>query len=614
MRPRKDKLHHVLGKHSAKPLPLALAGALGGLVILSLGAPMAMAQTADSGASLQRVEITGSNIRRADKETPSPVQVITAEDLAKSGFTSVSDVLRNITANGQGTLSQSFSQGFAGGASGIALRGLTVGATLVLIDGHRMAPYPLSDDGQRAFVDISNIPFDAVERIEILKDGASATYGSDAIAGVVNVILKKNYVGTKVSAEIGKATEGGGRTTHASVTHGFGDLERDGYNAFGTIEVRQQDRITTSQRTGRGLWQNLDWTSFGGINKTNGIVTPSNPTPITLTPFLTNPNVASSESATSFYPGSCTYALQQAGRCAWQSPVEQIQPRSQNVNILAGFSKALAGDWKLNVKGSYFESKSEQYPAGAVQTFPSSFSPLVAVSAGNLPRIVGSTIDQITVPAGYPGNPFGVPAVVNGLIPGIGPINTQFDSGAVRLVANLAGSYAGWDIDSSVGYTKITTKQTTTGLINIPALNTALNRSSQPFLVTGNNTAADLATIFPTGRAKDTSELDFLELRGTRTIAQLPGGDMGVSVGGTFTHRVLSAPAPDLIARGIVPGNNAFVLGSQNDTAVCACCTFSALRLLAATQAMGAAGVAALAKAGNRAALMPANTMILSTI
>lgn len=121
-----------------------------------------MAQQTENADKVQRVEITGSNIRRTEKETPSPVQVLTLQDMKASGYTDVSSVLRNITANGQGTLSQANPGSFAGGASGIALRGLTVGATLVLIDGHRMAPYALSDDGQRSFVDISQIPFDAI--------------------------------------------------------------------------------------------------------------------------------------------------------------------------------------------------------------------------------------------------------------------------------------------------------------------------------------------------------------------------------------------------------------------------------------------------------------------
>jgi iron complex outermembrane receptor protein len=116
--------------------------------------------------------VTGSFLKRTDTETPSPVQVITAEDLRNSGYTNVSDVLRNLSANGSGTLNQGFGQAFAAGATGIALRGLSVGDTLTLIDGERMVAYPLSDDGERSFVDVSAIPINAVESIEVLKDGS----------------------------------------------------------------------------------------------------------------------------------------------------------------------------------------------------------------------------------------------------------------------------------------------------------------------------------------------------------------------------------------------------------------------------------------------------------
>jgi iron complex outermembrane receptor protein len=133
----------------------------------------ATAQTAQPSSELQEIVVTGSLIKRTDTETPSPVQVITAQDLKDSGYTNVSDVLRNLSANGSGTLNQGFGQAFAAGATGIALRGLSVGNTLTLIDGERMVNYPLSDDGERSFVDVSAIPFNAVDTIEVLKDGAS---------------------------------------------------------------------------------------------------------------------------------------------------------------------------------------------------------------------------------------------------------------------------------------------------------------------------------------------------------------------------------------------------------------------------------------------------------
>jgi hypothetical protein len=123
---------------------------------------------------LAQVVVTGSLIKRTDTETPSPVQVISEKELLDSGYRNVSDVLRTLSANGQGTLNQGFGQAFASGGSGIALRGLTVGDTLTLIDSERMVAYPLSDDGERSFVDVSAIPFNAIESVEVLKDGASA--------------------------------------------------------------------------------------------------------------------------------------------------------------------------------------------------------------------------------------------------------------------------------------------------------------------------------------------------------------------------------------------------------------------------------------------------------
>ena len=244
-----------------KSLPLAVAAvvASGALV-----AP-AFAQTTDTAAPAQRVVVTGSLISRANTETPTPVQVLTAQDIQRSGKTSVAELLTDLAANGAGTLGTGFAGAFANGASGISLRGLTVGATLVLIDGHRMAPYPLSDDAQRSFVDVSSIPFDAIESIEVQKSGASALYGSDAIAGVINIKLKKNLNGTRLAAEIGDTQHGGGKTKRMSISTGIGNLDEDGYNAFVTLEARKQGSIKVAQREQFG-YANRDWRSRGGNN------------------------------------------------------------------------------------------------------------------------------------------------------------------------------------------------------------------------------------------------------------------------------------------------------------------------------------------------------------
>src|ERR1700728_361013 len=196
--PERRNSHSIVSQalFSAAAVAALLASAL-------LGAPARAQQAPSSSGSssgeLTEIVVTGSLIKRTDTETPSPIQIISADDIKESGYTNVSDVLRNLSANGSGTLSQGFGQAFAAGASGIALRGLSVGATLTLIDRERMAPYPLSDDGERSFVDVSAIPFNAVDTVEVLKDGGSALYGADAIAGVVNIKLKKTYVGSELT-------------------------------------------------------------------------------------------------------------------------------------------------------------------------------------------------------------------------------------------------------------------------------------------------------------------------------------------------------------------------------------------------------------------------------
>src|ERR1700693_1899430 len=148
--------HFSSEKSSRLRWGIAAAGLSASLIsMVAMGQPAATAPAPE----LQEIIVTGSLIKRTDIETPSPVQVLSSVEIQQMGYTNISQVLSNLSANGQGTLSQSFGQAFASGASGVALRGLTVGGTLVLVDGKRMVDYPISDDNQRSFVDVSAIPF-----------------------------------------------------------------------------------------------------------------------------------------------------------------------------------------------------------------------------------------------------------------------------------------------------------------------------------------------------------------------------------------------------------------------------------------------------------------------
>jgi iron complex outermembrane receptor protein len=541
------------------------------LMLLVAGAVDAQTPPPTSGtATVGEIVVTGSLIRRTDTETPSPVQVVTAADLQESGYTTVSEVLRNLSANGAGTLSQSFNQAFAGGGSGVALRGLTVGGTLTLIDGHRMVGYPLTDDGERNFVDVTAIPFNAVERIEVLKDGASSEYGSDAIAGVVNIILKKNYSGAEVTVEGGTSSHSDAKMAHVTGIWGAGDLNSDGYNVYVSAEYRHQGEVLLSSRSGN--LSKLDFRDVGGVNTRPGAGSnPFVPFPASLTGYLINPATNALDNTTIFLGGKCSLAQLQADQCTYTNPGLQLAPPTSSANVLAKFTKNLSGDWQLNVSASLFHTTAQQastsYPGGGGYNFaPAGFYPggffTISLPPGGAPVVHPNPPLVVTVPANYPGNTFGAPAPLVYNFPELGFPYETFSTNTYRLVAELNGTAAGWNIGASAGmmYAKLT--QDAYGAIEPVALQNALNNGYALGSASGTSTFA------PKAEATDSSNLNFISVHGTRGLAQLPGGNLSVAIGAELNQKLLDATAYPTQVAGTMEGtNNAYAIGSQMNTA-----------------------------------------------
>lgn len=198
----------------------------------------------EKAEKLIRVEVTGSSLKRINAETASPVQVIDAKQIENMGARTLLQVLDNLPA--ARPAQQDFRSMFTGsdGASQANLRGLGAQGTLVLLNGRRLSFYGAPAGFQTMFVNIDSIPAAAIERMEILTDGASAVYGSDAVAGVINVITKKNYQGLEVRAnnDFSPSVKSYGER-QASLLYGQGDLGGDGYNVNGSLNVYQRDRI-----------------------------------------------------------------------------------------------------------------------------------------------------------------------------------------------------------------------------------------------------------------------------------------------------------------------------------------------------------------------------------
>ena len=538
------------------------------------------AAASTSAGPIQEVVVTGSLIKRTDTETPSPVQVISDQDLKNSGYTQVSDVLRNLAANGQGTLNQGFTEAFAAGASGIALRGLTVGATLTLIDSERMVAYPLSDDGERSFVDVTAIPFNVIDSIEVLKDGASALYGADAIAGVVNVKLKPSYVGAEFSADGGATQHNDGWTWHAAGILGWGDLPTDGYNMYVALDWHRQEQILGSNRN--GPWTNLNYSSYpNGINETPGSPTQGLFTyPDSIQGYLLNPTTPNSAGVypnglpgrvyltPGPQPGCNSTAAQNAGACEFPFP-GQIQPPTEQTNFLAKFTKALAGDWKMTWTGSIFDSTAEQVapetpPFGHAlnQTGAETGSiQLTPIGPGVQPHLVAFPV--FTLPGNSPQNPFGTPAQLVYSFPDLGPEITDVETTTYRLFVDVRGTAAGWDLDAAVGamYAKMTDR--INGFIQPGPAQADLNSLTYVPGVTTNG-----AQLFaPTEETDPSSTLGVIDLHGSRALFQMPGGPLSIGVGAQYFHKAQNYVDPPTVVAGTQEGASAFAVGSQDDTA-----------------------------------------------
>ena len=561
--------------------------AIGAIAVLGAGALAANAQQATTSPppaagtrtkakppqTLQTIVVTGSLISQASIVTPSPVLIMSKKAIIESGYTSISDVLRHISANGASTLAQSFSFAFASGGAGISLRGLSVGDTLVLIDGERTVPYPLFDDNERNFVDLSAIPFTAVQQVQVLKDGGSALYGSDAIAGVVNVILRKQYQGFQVTGETGTSSHWDGTTEHIGFIGGEGDLATDGYNWYISGDFRHQDQILAKNRS--GLWDNLNFYPWGGFNRipganpnqTNGVVYPN-----TLTGYLINPSNPSL-SAAIFLPG-CNYAALQLNRCTYMPPGAQLRPSGTSIDLLGKFTKELADGWEFGLQASWFNSRSEQvenynggtaYDAGGISNFQ--FGP------GVNPSII--TYPIITVPSTSPMYPSAMcsgsgaptwcgeplPLIYN--FPELGQVSTVVDTNTYRLLATLTGTALGWHIKGTIGAMYAKMADTGYAAIEPAALQTALNNG----YILG-STPGGTMQFAPPAESTPTSNMDLVDIHGTHKLFEMPGGPLSLALGVQWVKEGHNVTAPSTVAAGIQEGDPTYAIGNEYDRAV----------------------------------------------
>ncbi|WP_266168735.1 TonB-dependent receptor [Dyella subtropica] len=495
--------------------------------------------------TLERIVVTGSNIPRIDTETASPVQVISRQEIERTGKATIAEYLQTLTSDGAGSVPKTFGNGFAGGGAGISLRGLGAGSTLVLLNGRRMAPFGLADDGQKVFTDLSTIPMEAVDRVEVLKDGASAIYGSDAIAGVVNIILRKDFTGAVAKASYGVSNNGDGNQWKGSLTAGMGSMAKDRYNVFFNLEATKTEEIFVHDRHDRewiGTGDIRPWgysiagsSNLAGAITGGGAVASSSPTG-----SVRNP-------ATGLYqslPGCSQFTpvltpADPGGGCLWEAGrFRTLTPNDRTINFFTRGTYALSDHAELYGEFGYSNKQTKFH------TTPSGVSGAWGYPGG--PVNASSGPGAVVLGAGHPDNPFGAPARLRYSAWDVGPRTILTDNDFYRFLVGAKGTFADWDYD--VGYLHSETSMTNKrhGFLRYSHVRTALSDPNSPvgYWRIGQNAYLNSRALYdyiaPDIQADATSKLDLIDAKASRSLMDLPGGSLGLSMGVEYRRQSVS--------------------------------------------------------------------------
>ncbi len=452
-------------------------------------------------AELSKVTVTGSHIKQVDIEGPSPLLTIDRDVIEKSGATTVSELLRRLPISYGDTFSETYGQGFAPGSSGIALRGLGQNRTLVMLNGRRVAPYGFGQDISQSFVDLNSIPLAAVERVEVLKDGASATYGSDAIAGVVNIILRSDYEGSEVGLGYGQSSEGDGNETNLTAVTGT-----SGEKSSVTFSFDYFNRKGIG-RGDRDFSESADHTDQGGEDFSS------------FAPPLANVL----DLAGNFLAPPGTYDF---------NPYVSLVPDSERIGATLNFLYDIGENTSVFV----------DLLANRTQTdYEFAATPVFA---------------DFVVPAGQAFNTYGQDVLVLWRMDEWGQRKNEVTTDAYRVTAGLEGLAAGWDWTGAFNFSRSDTSQEGKNYVSLSALTDAVdNDEVNPFGTSANDPAAIAAT--KVGVSRDAvSELYGVDAKASAELWQLDAGPVALAVGAEWRHESLedkpdsASEAGDVVGQG----------------------------------------------------------------
>lgn len=494
----------------------------------------------------QKIEVTGSRIKRIDAEGASPVQVLRRENIQQTGATTITEALATLSSSTSSLTDIGGSNSFAPGASSASLRNLGKQSTLVLLNGRRIAAYPLADYNE-VFSNLDTLPLDAVDRIEILKSGGSALYGSDAVAGVINIITRTNYNGLQVGASAQQSIDNGKyQSQSASITGGFGDMANDGYNVLANLEVYHRENFFYSDILGYANPAYKEFSpAFGSLSSYsypgNIIVQPPNAD-------LTGP------------VAGCDPNLIINGLCRYDRYSRfEVVPPTDRTNLLVSGRMRLGEDLTGFAEVLYSRIEAAYH------------SPFQTYGLGNSttwgdPVTGGSkTFYHRGLPVGHPLNPTDDEVEFRYRFVD-GPSEEHTTTDQYRILAGLQGAWSNfdWEVAGGVLGGRTDDKQrgafsdsgfkAMIGDYNADVLADDFFNKANGYKIGQKNSAEVLNTLFPTYGYKGDSTQTFIDGKISGDIAKWDAGNVGLATGFDLRHEKMSITPNERLASGDIVG------------------------------------------------------------
>jgi iron complex outermembrane receptor protein len=509
-------------------------------LLLAFTGAAALAQPQET----QRIEITGSSIKRIAAEGALPMLTLTRTDIDKSGAGSVSELIQRLPSmQGFTTVSDSVNGG-GGGTTTASVHALGSAYTLVLLNGRRVAPFNTGST-----VNLESIPLSAVERVEVLLDGASAVYGSDAIGGVVNFILRRNQIEGEMSVSVQHVEQGGGASASGSVTKGFGDLDRDGFNLLASLAFDRQQQLKAGQRSfsKSGIIRGIDGQNVGmrlfSSNSVPGNVLLFNPAGTALAAFF-SPELQREGACPAFH-------VVNGAICSFDFPSQvDLVPESQRVTGLLSGRLKLSPDHQLFselVLSNYYNKPTFAQPAQPnlpinATLFARHIQPHLA-ALGLTPAQIGTLTD---------GNPDNDP-LYNLRVFDAGGRRNQYTYKTTHWAFGAEGLLAGWDYKSALTLSRqLFTDEAIGGYLSANRFNALI--ASDTFdplgMGPGEGVAALRPAVLQQELDRNLSTYHSLNASASRPLFKFGAGDVSLALGGEVAQQTFKND-PSLILQGV---------------------------------------------------------------